>query len=94
MKFIHDADGKLVPAEGWQLESEIAKLEDALDTMGASDRVALVERLRSEWNQLGSELTQEDNEVLVLFCDGTLDYRHLVDHFGPRLTGIARPKRT
>ena len=94
MKFVYGSDGKLVPEERWRLEVETAKLDAALDSMSSSDRLALAERLRSEWEKLGTELTQEDNDVLALFCDGTLDYRHLADYFGPRLNGIFGSKRT
>jgi hypothetical protein len=89
MKFIRAVDGRLVSSDEWELQNAIndldARLESRLEDLGSEGRASLVARLRQRWTDIGTTLSSEDEEVLSLFCDRTLEFRHLQGHFGSRL---------
>lgn len=89
MKFVRNVEGKLVPSDEWELQRAIndldEKIESRLADLGSEGRANLVERLRQRWQDIGTELTSEDEEILSLFCEQILEFRHLQGHFGSRL---------
>lgn len=71
--------------ELFEPRSALTKLESQMDALSTSERVRLVEVLRSALEGAGNMRMDEDEQVFQLDCEGALDFRHLHDHFGTRL---------
>ena len=63
----------------------MARIEAQVDGLSTPERESAVQQFRSAVVESGITLTPEDERVLRMFVDGTLDARHLIDHFGPRI---------
>jgi hypothetical protein len=75
--------------ERFDLEAEIARVEGELeakiDALSPEQRTLGVQRTKQAFAAKGEALTSEDEEILALFCEGVLDSRHVMGHFGDRL---------
>ena len=67
------------------LDAKVARIESQVDALSTAEREIAVQQFRSAVVDSGVELTPEDEQVLTMFVEGTLDARHLIDHFGPRI---------
>jgi hypothetical protein len=94
VKFVRDSQGNLVPEEEWLLQAELERLKRDIENVEPSNRTAVVERMRWSLASRGHGLSAEDEDVLVAYCEGVLDYRHLVDHFGQWVRDIGVPGRS
>jgi hypothetical protein len=64
-----------------------------MDALPTSERVRLVEVLRSVLEDTGDVRMDEDEQVFQLYCEGVFDFRHLQDHFGIRLFNALETRR-
>lgn len=74
-----------------ELEAELSRLQNESDALPLSARVSMVERMRSALDAEGIKLTDDDERVFSLYCEGVLDSRHVDEHFAPRLVPPDEP---
>ena len=86
MKFGYDENGRLIPYENIELAEAIAKLDAQLDARPLSARAEDPTRIRLVLVSAGEVLAPEDNDVLSLYEQGTLDFHNVEHHSGNRLT--------
>lgn len=94
MKFVRDAQGRLVPEDEWMLKAELEKLRHGLLTMEPISRASFADRLRWSAASIGHEFSAEDERVLAAYIEGVLDYRHVIDHFGAWARNVGIPGRS
>jgi hypothetical protein len=68
-----------------ELKFALTRLEAEVDELPLSERERLAGIMREALKRSGELLLDADEEVLGLYCEGILDFRHLHDHFRPRL---------